>query len=42
MLDAMAGHMRDLMREQVIGGGQSRDPYSPTTPMELPAWLTAA
>lgn len=42
MLDAMAGHMRDLMREQVIGGRVSSDPYNPTKPMELPEWLTAA
>jgi hypothetical protein len=41
MLDAMGGHMRDLMREQVIGNGRNSEPYNPTLPMELPAWLTA-
>lgn len=41
MLDAMAGHMRDLMREQVIGGRVATTAYNPTIPMEVPAWLTA-
>jgi hypothetical protein len=39
MLDAMSGHMRDLMRENVIGGRVASDPYNPTTPMVLPKWL---
>lgn len=42
MLDAMSGHMRDLMREQVIGGRVASDPYNPKEPMELPQWLPAA
>lgn len=42
MLDAMSGHMRDLMREQVIGGRVASDAYNPTIPMEVPTWLTAA
>ncbi len=39
MLDAMAGNMRDLMQEQVLGGRAASDPYNPTIPMEIPAWL---
>jgi helicase-like protein len=40
MLDAMAGHMRDLMQEQVIRGRVASDGYAPKTLMELPVWLT--
>ncbi len=39
MLDAMAGHMRDLMREQVLGGRAVSDDYNPTKPMQVPEWL---
>lgn len=39
MLDAMASHMRDLIRENVIGGRNASATYSPTVPMEVPAWL---
>lgn len=39
MLDAMSGHMRDLMREQVIGGRVASDEYKPNKPMEFPEWL---
>jgi superfamily II DNA or RNA helicase len=39
MLDAMSGHMRDLMRENVRGGRVANDDYSPKIEMELPAWL---
>ena len=42
MLDAMSEHMRDLMRDQVIGKTRASDPYNPQIPMEVPAWLTAA
>lgn len=40
MLNAMSSHMRDLMRQQVLGGRVASDPYNPTKPMELPEWLT--
>lgn len=39
MLDAMSGHMRDLQRENVIGGRNASAAYNPTIPMEVPAWL---
>lgn len=39
MLDAMAGHMRDLQREQVIGGRVASAAYNPQVPMEIPSWL---
>jgi hypothetical protein len=42
MLDAMAGHMRDLMREQVIGGRNASSAYIPTIPMKVPEWLLTA
>lgn len=42
MLDAMAGHMRDLMREQVIGGRNASATYDPQIPMRLPEWLLTA
>jgi SNF2-related domain len=40
MLDAMAGHMRDLQIEQIRGGRVASDDYNPTIPMEVPTWLT--
>lgn len=39
MLDAMAGHMRSLMQETVIGGRNASPAYNPQKPMETPAWL---
>lgn len=42
MIDAMAGHMRDLQREQVLGGRVASDNYNPQKPMEVPQWLMAA
>jgi hypothetical protein len=39
MLDAMSGHMRDLMKEQVMGGRVASDDYNPTQPMQVPEWL---
>ncbi len=42
MLDAMAEHMRDLMREQVIGGRNATTNYNPQTPMQVPEWLLTA
>lgn len=39
MLAAMAGHMRDLVRENVIGGRNAVSSYRPALPMELPAWM---
>ncbi len=42
MLDAMAVHMRDLMREQIIAGRNASTAYSPQTAMRIPEWLTAA
>lgn len=39
MLDAMSEHMRDLMREQVIGGRVASDAYNPHIPMRVPKWL---
>lgn len=41
MLDAMSGHMRDLQREQVIGGRVASSPYNPQVDMRVPAWMTA-
>lgn len=42
MLDAMSVHMRDLMREQVIGGRNASDAYDPKIPMRIPEWLLTA
>lgn len=42
MLDAMASHMRDLVRANVIGGRRVVSSYEPRIPMEVPSWLTAA
>jgi hypothetical protein len=42
MLDAMAGHVTDLERENVTGGRGAVSIYNPQVPMELPTWLTAA
>ena len=39
MLDAMSIHMRDLMRENVIGGRSVTDYEEPTKEMEVPSWL---
>jgi hypothetical protein len=40
MLDAMSDHMRDLMREQVVGGRNASAAYNPTLKMKVPTWLT--
>jgi superfamily II DNA or RNA helicase len=42
MLDGMASHMRDLIRENVTGGRVSSAAYAPKTKMEVPAWLLTA
>lgn len=42
MLDAMSGHMRDLMRENVVGGRAAVSSYEPAQRMRLPEWLTTA
>jgi hypothetical protein len=42
MLDAMSGHMRDLMRENVIGGRNASAAYNPQLPMKVPEWLLTA
>jgi hypothetical protein len=42
MLDAMSGHMRDLMRENVIGGRNASAAYNPQIPMKVPEWLLTA
>ena len=39
MLDAMAGHMRDLMKEAVIKGRNVVSDYNPQLEMILPEWL---
>lgn len=39
MLDAMSVHMRDLMREQIIGRGRTASNYNPRIEMECPRWL---
>jgi hypothetical protein len=39
MLDAMSDHMRDLMRENVIGGRNASEKYNPKIVMELPTWI---
>jgi len=41
MLDAMSGHMRDLMREAVLRGRNETNGYAPTIPMEIPRWISA-
>jgi hypothetical protein len=38
MLDAMSGHMRDLVRMNITGAQPRKSPDRPF-PMELPAWL---
>ena len=40
MLDAMASHMRDVMRDNVIGGRVATSSYNPQVTMRLPPWLT--
>lgn len=42
MLDAMSGHMRDLVRQNVVGGRNAVSSYDPKLPMQVPEWLTAA
>ena len=39
MLDSMSVHMRDLMRENVIGGRNASVAKEPEMEMELPVWL---
>lgn len=39
MLDAMSVHMRDLQRENVLGGRNASEIIAPRKIMELPAWL---
>lgn len=41
MLAAMSGHMRDLMRESVVGGRNATSHYRPTIPIKIPEWLRA-
>lgn len=38
MLERMAEHMRDLMKEEVSGRA-AKNPYNPKIKMEIPAWL---
>jgi hypothetical protein len=40
MLDSMSEHMRDLMRENVVGGRNATTMQFATQKMELPHWLT--
>lgn len=42
MLDAMASHMRDLIRENVTGGRVASAAYNPQFNMEVPQWLLTA
>lgn len=42
MLDAMSGHMRDLMRENVTGGRNASAAYNPQVKMRVPEWLLTA
>lgn len=41
MLDAMSIHMRDLQRENVLGGRNASEIIAPRKPMELPGWIAA-
>lgn len=41
MLDAMGEHVRDLVRENVVGGRNVSIAYDPQISMEIPSWLTA-
>ena len=40
MLDAMSDHMRDLQRENVLGGRNASVSVEPRMKMEIPTWLT--
>jgi hypothetical protein len=40
MLDAMAVHMRDLMRENVVGGRNATHYNEPQKKMEIPSWMS--
>lgn len=42
MMGAMAVHMADLVRENVLGPGKIKDVYRPQHHMEIPSWLTTA
>jgi hypothetical protein len=39
MLDSMSLHMRDLQKENVLGGRNASPAYNPTVPMEVPSWM---
>lgn len=41
MLDSMSSHMRDLQKENVLGGRNASEIIAPRKPMELPAWIAA-
>lgn len=41
MIEAMSGHMRDLMRENVMRKLNATNNYNPQTLMEIPEWLAA-
>ena len=40
MLDAMSVHMRDLMRENVVGGRNATHYNEPQKKMEIPSWMS--
>lgn len=42
MLDAMSEHMRDLQRENVLGGRNATFIQQPKMKMDIPEWLTSA
>lgn len=39
MATAMAEHMRELTKANVLGAGPRRSAYAANRPMELPTWL---
>lgn len=39
MMSAMAEHMRELTRSEVLGGRRATSSYNPSLNMEIPAWL---
>lgn len=41
MAEAMAGHMKDLCKQQIRSAGRTTTPYNPTVRMRLPKWLAA-
>ncbi len=39
MAGEMVGYMRELTRRQIVGASSNTETYSPTKPMQIPAWI---